>query len=38
MLSYWKFNEETGSRIDFHGTNDLTDNSSVTRGVGKILQ
>lgn len=38
MLSYWKLNELTGSRIDFHGSNDLTDNSSVSRGVGKILQ
>jgi hypothetical protein len=37
MLSYWKLNE-TDTRIDFHGDNNLTNNSFVTRGVGKILQ
>jgi len=37
LQNYYKLNEETGSRIDFHGTDDLTDNSSVGRATGKIL-
>ena len=37
MQNHYKMNEETGARVDFHGSDDLTDNSSVSRSIGKIL-
>ena len=29
LVSYWELNELSGSRIDSHGSNDLTDNNTV---------
>lgn len=36
LVSYWKLDESSGTRADAHGTNDLTDNNTVTSAVGKI--
>jgi len=35
LISYWKLNEASGTRADSVGDNDLTDNNTVTRVVGK---
>jgi hypothetical protein len=35
-VSYWKLDEASGTRVDVHGTNHLTDNNAVTQGVGKV--
>jgi hypothetical protein len=37
LQNHNKLNELTGERVDFHGTDNLTDNSSVGRAIGKIL-
>jgi hypothetical protein len=37
LQNHYKLNELTGARIDIHGSDNLTDNSSVGRAVGKIL-
>lgn len=37
LQNYWKANELSGPRIDFIGSDNLTDNSSVGRAIGKIL-
>jgi len=34
LISYWELNETSGSRIDIHGINDLTDNNTVLYGTG----
>ncbi len=34
LVSCWDFEEESGTRYDAWGENDLTDNNSVTRGNG----
>ena len=36
LVSYWKLEEASGTREDIHGTNDLTDNNTVTSNTGKI--
>lgn len=35
LISYWKLNEASGTRADSAGSNDLTDNNTVPRVVGK---
>lgn len=35
LISYWKLNEASGTRADSAGDNDLTDNNTVTRVLGK---
>lgn len=35
LISYWKLNEASGTRADSAGSNDLTDNNTVTRVLGK---
>jgi len=37
LISYWDLDEFSGSRIDSHGSNDLTDNNTVTWGDGVNL-
>jgi len=34
LVSYWTLEETSGARIDQHGTNDLTDNNTVSYGTG----
>ena len=34
LISYWNLNEESGNAIDQHGSNDLTDNNTVTAAQG----
>lgn len=36
LISYWKLEESSGTRADAHGSNNLTDNFTVTSGAGKI--
>jgi hypothetical protein len=36
LISHWKLEESSGTRLDAHGTNDLTDNNTVTSGTGKL--
>ena len=36
LISYWKLDETSGTRVDSFGTNDLTDNNTVTSGTGKV--
>jgi hypothetical protein len=35
LVSYWKLDETSGSRIDSHGDYDLTDNNTVGSAAGK---
>lgn len=35
LVSYWKLDEESGTRNDSHGTNHLTDNNTVLFAAGK---
>jgi hypothetical protein len=37
LVSYWTLNEQSGSRIDNHGSNDLTDNNTVTFDTSNIV-
>lgn len=34
LISYWELEESSGTRVDSHGSNDLTDNNTVTQGTG----
>jgi len=34
LESYWNLDEASGTRVDSEGSNDLTDNGSVTRNTG----
>lgn len=34
LISYWKLDEASGTRIDSHGSNDLTDNNTVGSAEG----
>lgn len=34
LVSYWKLEESNGTRVDAHGSNDLTDNNTVLFGTG----
>jgi hypothetical protein len=36
MISFWELEEVSGKRVDAHGTNDLTDNNTVTQTTGKV--
>lgn len=36
LVSWWDMNEPSGTRTDLHGTNDLTDNNTVTTREGKV--
>ncbi len=36
LISYWPLEEPSGLRPDFFGSNDLTDNNTVTGAVGKV--
>lgn len=36
LISWWDGAETSGSLIDAHGTNHLTDNNTVTSAVGKV--
>jgi hypothetical protein len=35
LVSYWKFEEASGTRVDSHGVEDLADTGTVTRETGK---
>ena len=34
LVSYWELEETSGTRVDSHGSNDLTDNNTVTSTTG----
>lgn len=34
LVSYWEMEESSGTRVDSHGANDLTDNNTVGVGTG----
>lgn len=36
LEGHWKLEEASGTRVDAHGSNDLTDNNTVTQNPGKI--
>lgn len=36
LVSYWKLDEASGTRVDSHGSNDLTDNNTVGSAAGII--
>jgi len=36
LVAYWKMDEASGTRADDQGSNDLTDNNTVTSNTGKI--
>ena len=36
LISYWELNESSGTRNDSHGSNHLTDQSTVTSATGKV--
>ena len=36
LVSYWKLDEASGTRYDSHGSNDLSDNNTVTSATGKV--
>lgn len=36
LISYWDFEESSGTRYDLWGSNNLTDNNTVGQGTGKI--
>ena len=36
LESFWELDEASGTRVDAHGTNDLTDNNSVAQGAGVV--
>ena len=33
LVSWWELNEESGTRVDAHGSNDLADNETVLYGT-----
>ena len=35
LVSYWELEEASGTRVDSHGSNDLTDNNTVLNATGK---
>lgn len=37
LVSVWELQETSGTRVDSHGSNDLTDNNTVLYGTGKVL-
>lgn len=36
LVSHWKLDEESGTRLDSHGSNHLSDNNTVTSVAGKL--
>src|SRR6056300_583443 len=36
LISFWKLDESLGTRYDFFGSNDLTDNNTVGQGTGNV--
>jgi hypothetical protein len=36
LISYWELEEASGTRVDSHGSNDLTDTNTVTQATGKV--
>lgn len=36
LVSWWSLDEASGTRVDSHGSNDLTDDSAVGSTVGKV--
>ena len=36
FIAFWKLGEASGTRVDSIGSNDLTDNNTVTQAAGKI--
>lgn len=36
LISFWELEEASGTRVDAHGTYDLTDNNTVLQGSGKV--
>lgn len=36
LVSYWELDEASGNALDVHGTNELTDNNTVTAATGKV--
>jgi len=36
LVSYWKLDETSGTRVDSHGSNNLTDNNTVLSATGVI--
>lgn len=36
LVSWWELEEASGTRVDAHGSNDLTDNNTVTQTTGKV--
>jgi hypothetical protein len=36
LQAFWKLDETSGTREDSYGSNDLTDNNTVTQAIGKI--
>lgn len=37
MVSYWPLHESSGTRVDLHGNNDLTDENTVAASSGYIV-
>jgi hypothetical protein len=36
LIAFWELEEASGSRLDSHGSNHLTDNNTVTQTTGKV--
>ena len=36
LIAYWTLDEASGTRVDAHGNNDLSDNNTVTSTTGKV--
>lgn len=36
LVSWWSLDEASGTRVDSHGSNDLTDNNTVGQAAGKV--
>jgi hypothetical protein len=36
LIAFWELEEASGTRVDAHGANDLTDNNTVLSGTGKV--
>lgn len=38
LVSWWRMNERSGVRYDVHSTNNLTESSAVSYGLGKVVE
>ena len=36
LVSWWSLDEASGARVDSHGSNNLSDNNTVTQAAGKV--